>query len=98
VRLSYQVTNLPKLDMVELREGKAVMIFVTEPFSTTKLVIADQPTEKDISVLKLNFTKNFITNLSLLHDDQFFYLYMKKHALKIVTSIQNEWWTRCLYS
>lgn len=76
----------------ELREGKAVMIFVTEPFSTTKLVKADRPTEKDISVLKLNFTKNFITGIYpySMMNSSFLPVYENQHALKIATSIQ-EW-------
>ncbi|PKH68977.1 septum formation inhibitor Maf [Flavobacterium sp. ALD4] len=76
----------------ELREGKAVMIFVTEPFSTTKLVKVDQPTEKDISVLKLNFTKNFITGIYpySMMTSSFLPIYENQHALKITTSIQ-EW-------
>jgi hypothetical protein len=76
----------------ELREGKAVMIFVTEPFSTTKLVKVDQPTEKDVSVLKLNFTKNFITGIYpySMMTSSFLPIYENQHALKITTSIQ-EW-------
>jgi hypothetical protein len=86
---SYQLTQAR---YGELREGKAVMIFVTEPFSTTKLVKADQPTEKDISVLKLNFTKNFITGIYpySMMTSSFLPVYENQHALKIVTSIQ-EW-------
>lgn len=76
----------------ELREGKAVMIFVTEPFSTTKLVKVDQPTEKDVSVLKLNFTKNFTTGIYpySMMNSSFLPIYENQHALKITTSIQ-EW-------
>jgi hypothetical protein len=76
----------------ELREGKAVMIFVTEPFSTSKLVKVDQPTEKDVSVLKLNFTKNFITGIYpySMMTSSFLPIYENQHALKITTSIQ-EW-------
>ncbi|MBK5277940.1 MAG: hypothetical protein JJE09_03650 [Bacteroidia bacterium] len=50
----------------ELREGKAVLIFVTEDFSQKKLVKLDQPDNagKDkVSVLKMNFTKNFVTGI-----------------------------------
>ena len=76
----------------ELREGKAAMIFVTEPFSVSKLVKADQPTDKDISVLKLNFTKNFITGIYpySMMNSSFLPVYENQHALKITTSIQ-EW-------
>lgn len=50
----------------EPREGKAVMIFVTEDFSKSKQVKLDDPAKAGndkISVLKLNFTKNFITGI-----------------------------------
>jgi hypothetical protein len=76
----------------ELREGKAVMVFVSEPFSSTKLVKVDHPTEKDIAVLKLNFTKNFITGIYpySMMTSSFVPIYEKESALKITTSIQ-EW-------
>ncbi|MBI3219287.1 MAG: hypothetical protein HYZ44_07225 [Bacteroidetes bacterium] len=50
----------------ETREGKAVLIFVTEDFSEKKQVkLDDQPAAGDhkISVLKMNFTKNFVTGI-----------------------------------
>ncbi|UQD57356.1 septum formation inhibitor Maf [Flavobacterium sp. K5-23] len=86
---SYQLTQAR---YGELRDGKAVMIFVTEPFSRTKLVKSDSPTEKDVSVLKLNFTKNFVTGIypySMI-TSSFLPVYENEHAMKISTSIQ-EW-------
>ncbi len=50
----------------ETREGNAVLIFVSEDFSAKKQVkLDDQPEAGDtkISVLKMNFTKNFITGI-----------------------------------
>lgn len=50
----------------EQREGKAVLIFVTEDFSKKKQVKLDDPSRDDkdkVSVLKLNFAKNFITGI-----------------------------------
>ena len=49
----------------EYREGEAVMIFVTEPFSKSKQVKLDNPTTTPdaISVLKMNFTRNFLTGI-----------------------------------
>jgi len=50
----------------ELREGTAVMVFVTEPFSKSKHVKMDDPSsapEDQLDVLKLNFTKNFNTGI-----------------------------------
>lgn len=47
----------------EMREGHAVLIFVTEDFSPTQMVKADNPGRNDVSVLKLNFTKKFNTGI-----------------------------------
>lgn len=50
----------------EQRDGKAVLIFVTEDFSKKKQVKLDDPSKDDedkVSVLKLNFVKNFITGI-----------------------------------
>ncbi len=58
--------NLQQSRYGETREGKAVLIFVTEDFSQKKQVKLDEPekTGSDkVSVLKMNFTKNFITGV-----------------------------------
>ncbi|MDT8410863.1 MAG: septum formation inhibitor Maf [Vicingaceae bacterium] len=47
----------------EIRQGNAVLIYVTEPFSKEKQVKADNPTPNDFLVLKLNFTKKFNTGI-----------------------------------
>lgn len=49
----------------EIRNGEAVLIFVTEDFSTDKLVKLDEPekTNDRVRVLKMNMTKNFITGI-----------------------------------
>jgi len=47
----------------EIHSGHAVLIFVTEPFSTKTWTKADQPTATDVSVMKLNFTKKFNTGI-----------------------------------
>jgi hypothetical protein len=50
----------------EVREGKAVLIFVTEDFSRQKQVKLDEPEKSandKVTVLKLNFTKNFVTGI-----------------------------------
>ncbi len=50
----------------ENRSGKAMLIFVTEDFSKKKQVKLDEPDkarEDKISVLKMNFTKNFMTGI-----------------------------------
>jgi hypothetical protein len=76
----------------ELRKGKSVSVFVTETFSKDKLVKADNPTSSDIPVLKLNFTKNFITGIYpySMMTSSFFPLTQGEHALKISSSMQ-EW-------
>ncbi len=49
----------------ETRNGEAVLIFVTEDFSTEKLVKLDEPekTGDKVRVLKMNMTKNFVTGI-----------------------------------
>jgi hypothetical protein len=49
----------------EIRNGEAALIFVTEDFSTKKLVKLDEPdrTSDKIRVLKMNMTKNFVTGV-----------------------------------
>jgi hypothetical protein len=47
----------------EMRDGEAVLIFVTEPFSKFSNTKADQPSASNINVLKCNFTKNFNTGI-----------------------------------
>lgn len=58
--------NLRQARYGEVHEGKAVLIFVTEPFSKSKQVKLDNPAKagKDNqTVLKLNFTKKFTTGI-----------------------------------
>lgn len=50
----------------ESRNGKAVLIFVTEDFSQKKQVKLDRPDvagADKVGVLKVNFTKNFVTGI-----------------------------------
>ncbi len=75
----------------ELREGKAVLIYVTETFSNKSFTKADNPTNKDIPVLKLNFTKNFTTGIypySMMNST--FYPIKGGNSVKISSSSQ-EW-------
>lgn len=58
--------NLVQSRYGEMRIGKAVLIFVTEDFSKKKHVKLDDPTaagDDKVSVLKMNFTKNFMTGI-----------------------------------
>lgn len=85
----------------EIHSGKAVLVFVTEPFSESKQVKLDDWREENVSVMKLNMTKKFITGIypySMMMStfipvlsDQY------PDALKVTTSSQ-EWcghtWTQ----
>jgi len=76
----------------ELREGTAVNIFVTEDFLPNEQVKANDYSEKNIPVLKLNNTKKFITGIYpySIMNSTFSPLPTKQHPLKISTSSQ-EW-------
>ncbi len=50
----------------EIHQGHAVLVFVTEPFSASKQVKLDYPGkagDDNVSVLKLNLTKKFVTGI-----------------------------------
>ncbi|MDX1438650.1 MAG: hypothetical protein R3284_01990 [Rubricoccaceae bacterium] len=50
----------------EIRQGVAVLIFVTEPFSPSKQVkldVAGEVGTDEVTVLKLNHTRNFVTGI-----------------------------------
>lgn len=56
--------NLQQSRYGEVRPGKAVLIFVTEDLSKKLQVKLDDPTQRNkINVLKLNYTKKFITGI-----------------------------------
>lgn len=86
------VFELKQVRYGEERIGKAVMVFVTEPFESHKLVKADEYKVDNIQVLKLNFLKKFTTGVydySMMTSD-FFPLLQGDNALKISSSSQ-EW-------
>ena len=76
----------------ELREGTAVLVFVTEDFLPDAQVKADSYSENNIPVLKLNATKNFNTGIYpySIMQSTFYPVANNQHALKISTSVQ-EW-------
>ena len=81
----------------ELHPGKAVLIFVTEPFSQTKQVKLDYPDnagDDKANVLKLNFTKKFNTGIypysMMLSVFSPVDPYNETHAIKTTMSSQ-EW-------
>jgi hypothetical protein len=76
----------------ELRAGTAVMIYVTEPFLPEKQVKAERNASENISVLKLNATKNFLTGIYpySIMSSTFYPVQDNQHAIKVSSSIQ-EW-------
>jgi hypothetical protein len=76
----------------ELREGTAVMVFVTEPFDEIDQIKSDTDSPKNIPVLKLNATRDFITGIYPYHIMSSTFLPMDKeqNAIKVAASIQ-EW-------
>lgn len=76
----------------EIRDGKAVLIFVTEPFLGEKQVKADRPGPGNISVLKLNSTKKFLTGIYpySIMSSSFYPVSDDQHAIKLTSSVQ-EW-------
>ena len=58
--------NLDQSRYGENRDGKAMLIFVTEGFSKSKQVKLDDPEaagNDKVTVMKLNYTKNFVTGI-----------------------------------
>tara|TARA_B100000929_G_C15439527_1_gene397531 strand:- start:34 stop:894 length:861 start_codon:yes stop_codon:yes gene_type:complete len=76
----------------EIREGEAVLIYVTEDFLPNAQVKASEENDKNISVLKLNATKNFITGIYpySIMQSTFYPLNGEDYAFKVSASIQ-EW-------
>ncbi len=76
----------------EIRNGKAVMIYVTEPFLKDKQVKADNSNPDNIPVLKLNGTKKYLTGIYpySIMTSTFYPVYDNQHALKVSFSAQ-EW-------
>ncbi|GGI57696.1 septum formation inhibitor Maf [Winogradskyella haliclonae] len=76
----------------EIRDGKAVLVFVTEDFLPEIQVKADNYSKDNIPVLKLNATKNFNTGIYpySIMQSTFYPVSNNKHAIKVSASIQ-EW-------
>jgi hypothetical protein len=75
-----------------MREGTAVLIYVTEDFLPNTQVKANEPSEGNITILKLNKTKNYLTGIYpySIMNSVFYPIEVKNHALKVSTSVQ-EW-------
>ncbi len=76
----------------QLRDGKAVLIYVTEPFLPEKQVKADRNNADNVSVLKLNATKKYLTGIYpySIMASTFYPVYDNQHAIKTSLSVQ-EW-------
>ncbi len=76
----------------EMREGQAVLVYVTEPFNPDTQVKADHPDSSSVSVLKLNRTRKFLTGIYpySIMSSIFYPVRDDGHALKVSTSVQ-EW-------
>lgn len=76
----------------EIREGHAVLIYVTEDFLPNIQVKANEQNPENISVLKLNTTKKFNTGIYpySVMQSTFYPIANNQHALKISSSMQ-EW-------
>ncbi|WP_452603170.1 septum formation inhibitor Maf [Pontimicrobium sp. MEBiC06410] len=76
----------------EIRNGYAVLVYVTEPFLNDKQVKADYNNDTNIPVLKLNSTKKFNTGIYpySIMQSTFYPVSNNRHALKVSGSVQ-EW-------
>jgi hypothetical protein len=76
----------------EVREGNAILVFVTEDFLPKEQVKADLNNPENIPVLKLNTTKNFLTGIYpySIMTSTFYPVNEKYHAVKVSNSVQ-EW-------
>lgn len=76
----------------ELRNGTAVLIYVTEPFLPEEQVKADGNHQDNVPVLKLNATKNYLTGIYpySIMSSTFYPVHDNQHALKSSLSVQ-EW-------
>ncbi|MBO0323415.1 septum formation inhibitor Maf [Muricauda sp. CAU 1633] len=76
----------------EIHEGHAVLIYVTEPFLADVQVKADGNNPDNVSVLKLNATKKFLTGIYpySIMGSTFYPVHDNQHAIKTSLSVQ-EW-------
>lgn len=84
--------NLKQARYGELRDGNAVIIFVTEDFLPEKQVKADNYSQENIPVLKCNVTKKFNTGVYpySVMTSSFSPVLTEGHTLKVSNSVQ-EW-------
>lgn len=84
--------ELQQARYAEMRNGTAVLVYVTEPFLADKQVKADAHHPDNIPVLKLNATKNFLTGIYpySIMTSSFYPVHDNQHALKVTNTVQ-EW-------
>ncbi len=84
--------DLEQVRYGKIRQGKAVLIFVTEPFSKVNYTKADQSAADNLSVLKCNSTKSFLTGIYpyQMMTSSFIPFEKPNTSLKVTSSIQ-EW-------
>lgn len=76
----------------EIRQGTAVLVYVTEPFLAKAQVKADKNNPTNVNVLKLNATKKFNTGIYpySIMQSTFYPVANNQHAIKASASVQ-EW-------
>lgn len=76
----------------ELRDGKVVLVYVTEDFLPKEQVKANGRNADNIPVLKLNSTKNYLTGIYpySIMTSTFYPVADNQHAIKVSNSVQ-EW-------
>ena len=76
----------------QTRNGKSVLVFVTEPFKPNKQVKADGSDASNVNVLKLNSTKKFLTGIYpySIMNSSFYPVTDDQNAIKLTTTVQ-EW-------
>ena len=76
----------------EIRDGEAVLIYVTEPFLPEIQTKADASHPDNVPVLKLNTTKNYLTGIYpySIMTSTFYPVHDNQHAIKVAFSSQ-EW-------
>ncbi len=82
----------------QIRDGHSVLIYVTEPFLPEKQVKADRNNPENLSVLKLNSTKKYLTGIYpySVMGSTFYPVYDNQHAIKTSLSVQE--WCGHMYS
>jgi len=93
--------KLEQMRYGEARSGNAVLVFVTENFSSDKQVKSDDPnSQKVIPILKLNFVKKFVTGIYSysIMNSVFTPVNVKAHPQTLKVSFSSQEWCGNMYS